>query len=190
MSNPKSPPARVGKALSSILSSTRVASESTSTEAAEIPPAATSGPTLQTPLASRSTPAERLDVEPVTKAPPAETVLVIDETEQPLISAPGPARHLTLDSRQELATEVAAATASAEEKGSARKRETFLVSAELADEMRDAIVHLQGPPMFLNLAGFGEEAIRAYLARLKAEHTGGQPFPKRPHAVRQGRPLR
>ena len=99
--------------------------------------------------------------------------------------AAAPARHLSIEPRQS-----APAPVPPEAKGSARKRETFLIDAELADEMRDAIVHLQGPPRFLNLATFGEEAIRAYLDTLKAEHMGGANFPKRPQAVRQGRPLR
>lgn len=71
-----------------------------------------------------------------------------------------------------------------------KKRETFLVPEELADAMRNAIVHLSGPPLYYTLAEFGEHAIRSYIAQLEREHNAGQPFPRRPRAVRQGRPLR
>lgn len=74
--------------------------------------------------------------------------------------------------------------------GSAKKRETFLVPADLADKMRDAIVHLSGPPMYFTLAEFGEHAIRCYLDQLERDHNGGNAFPPRPRGVRQGRPLR
>ena len=71
-----------------------------------------------------------------------------------------------------------------------KKRETFLVPEELADAMRNAIVHLSGPPLYYTLAEFGEHAIRNYIAQLEREHNDGRPFPRRPRAVRQGRPLR
>ena len=71
-----------------------------------------------------------------------------------------------------------------------KKRETFLIPEELADAMRNAIVHLSGPPLYYTLAEFGEHAIRSYIAQLEREHNGGRPFPPRPRAVRQGRPLR
>ena len=71
-----------------------------------------------------------------------------------------------------------------------KKRETFLVPADLADKMRDAIVHLSGPPLYFTLAEFGEHAIRCYLEQLERDHNGGRAFPPRPRGVRQGRPLR
>jgi hypothetical protein len=71
-----------------------------------------------------------------------------------------------------------------------KKRETFLIPEELADAMRNAIVHLSGPPLYYTLAEFGEHAIRNYIAQLEREHNAGRPFPPRPRAVRQGRPLR
>lgn len=71
-----------------------------------------------------------------------------------------------------------------------KKRETFLIPEELADAMRNAIVHLSGPPLYYTLAEFGEHAIRNYIAQLEREHHGGLPFPQRPRGVRQGRPLR
>lgn len=71
-----------------------------------------------------------------------------------------------------------------------KKRETFLVPEDLADAMRNAIVHLSGPPLYYTLAEFGEHAIRGYIAQLEREHNAGRPFPPRPRAVRQGRPLR
>ncbi|GJG89676.1 hypothetical protein tb265_48570 [Gemmatimonadetes bacterium T265] len=71
-----------------------------------------------------------------------------------------------------------------------KKRETFLLPEELADAMRNAIVHLSGPPLYYTLAEFGEHAIRSYIAELEREHNSGRPFPRRPRAVRQGRPLR
>lgn len=74
--------------------------------------------------------------------------------------------------------------------GRRKKRETFLIPEELADAMRNAIVHLSGPPLYYTLAEFGEHAIRSYIAQLEREHNGGRPFPRRPRPVRQGRPLR
>ena len=71
-----------------------------------------------------------------------------------------------------------------------KKRETFLIPEDLANAMRNAIVHLSGPPLYYTLAEFGEHAIRNYIAELERDHNAGQPFPARPRAVRQGRPLR
>ena len=71
-----------------------------------------------------------------------------------------------------------------------KKRETFLIPEDLADAMRNAIVHLSGPPLYYTLAEFGEHAIRNYIAQLERDHNAGQPFPARPRGVRQGRPLR
>ena len=64
-----------------------------------------------------------------------------------------------------------------------KKRETFLIPDDLADAMRNAIVHLSGPPLYYTLAEFGEHAIRNYIAELERDHNAGQPFPPRPRAV-------
>jgi hypothetical protein len=71
-----------------------------------------------------------------------------------------------------------------------KRRETFLIPTDLAEQMRNAIVHLSGPPLYYTLAEFGEHAIRDLIGRLEREHNGGRPFPPRPRQLRQGRPLR
>ena len=70
-----------------------------------------------------------------------------------------------------------------------RSRVTLLIPTELLEEMRDAVVHLSGPPDRLTLARFVEEACRRELARLRSKHTGGKAFPRRTAELRAGRPI-
>jgi hypothetical protein len=58
-------------------------------------------------------------------------------------------------------------------------RATFYIPSDLFEEARDATVHLAGPPLHLTLASLAEQGIRAELERLKKEHNGGKPFPRR-----------
>lgn len=71
-----------------------------------------------------------------------------------------------------------------------KARATFQIDGALYEQMRDAVIHLSGPPDRLTLNGFAEEAFRRELDRLRAEHMKGRAFPKREAELRPGRPLR
>ncbi len=63
----------------------------------------------------------------------------------------------------------------------------FNLPAELADEVRDVVFALSGPPHCLSLALFGENALRIELARLKEIENRGRRFPHRPGRIKPGR---
>lgn len=65
----------------------------------------------------------------------------------------------------------------------------FQLDAELYEEVRDAVVHLSGPPEQLTLNRFAEDALRLHLERMRVEHTKGKRFPKRSFEPRRGRPI-
>jgi hypothetical protein len=68
-------------------------------------------------------------------------------------------------------------------------RATFHIPEELFEEARDAAVHLCGPPLRLTLAAIAERGIRAEVERLKKEHNGNKPFPRRQSDLKGGRPI-
>lgn len=70
-----------------------------------------------------------------------------------------------------------------------KKRITFLIPAQVADEVRDAVVFLAGHPTYLAVADFGEQACRMYLAYLQKKHHKDLPFPKRTRDPKRGRPI-
>ena len=69
-------------------------------------------------------------------------------------------------------------------------RVAFYLSEDLADEIRNGVVHLSGPPLRLNMTVFAEMALQKELERLKAEYNGGKPFPQRQEDLKGGRPIR
>ena len=70
-----------------------------------------------------------------------------------------------------------------------KKRVAFDVSVELAERLRDCVMHLSGPPLHLNLSRFAESALLSEVERLSRECNGGEEFPKRLEDPRPGRPL-
>jgi hypothetical protein len=71
-------------------------------------------------------------------------------------------------------------------------RATFHISADLLNEVRNAVVALSGPPHRLTLAQFAEEALRDKLVQLKGDQSGrmrGRDFPQRESELRGGRPI-
>ena len=71
-------------------------------------------------------------------------------------------------------------------------RATFHISADLLNEVRNAVVALSGPPHRLTLAQFAEEALRDKLDQLKGDQSGrmrGRDFPQRESELRGGRPI-
>ena len=192
MPNPRTPaPSRIGKTLGAILSNSRRGTPDSDDAESPAGLVEQGGEPVGVPL-----PPEQLAHPSAVQATDPEAIIPSDAAE------PGPAGPATLavdppPSTPTLAlavapAPVATATDSEQETGGARrkKRETFLVPEDLADAMRNAIVHLSGPPLYYTLAEFGEHAIRSYIAQLEREHNAGRPFPPRPRAVRQGRPLR
>lgn len=73
--------------------------------------------------------------------------------------------------------------------GKRKERATFHVPVDLLNELRDAVVHLSGPPLRLNLAQVVEAALRREVDRLRLDHNGGQPFPRRDGELRGGRAI-
>lgn len=71
-----------------------------------------------------------------------------------------------------------------------KERVAFYLSEDLADEIRNAVVHFSGPPLRLTMTSVAEMAFQRELERLKAEHNGGKPFPKRDEDLKGGRPIR
>ena len=71
----------------------------------------------------------------------------------------------------------------------AKTKLTILVPEEIADEARDTVVALSGPPLRLTLAQLAENALRAEIVRLRREHNKGKPFPSHRAALKGGRPI-
>ncbi len=57
---------------------------------------------------------------------------------------------------------------------------------DLADEARDAVVHLLGPPLHLNVTSLVERALRRELPILRKKYNRGRRFPKRSVLLRTG----
>jgi hypothetical protein len=70
-----------------------------------------------------------------------------------------------------------------------KRRIAFDVSVELAEKVRDCVMHLSGPPLHLNLSRFAESALLSEIERLRDAHNGGEEFPRRAEDPRPGRPL-
>ena len=70
---------------------------------------------------------------------------------------------------------------------SAKVRVTFQISAELLDQLRDAVVALSGPPTRLTLAGLAEQALEQQLQQLRKRYNNGKQFPHRSAELRPGR---
>jgi post-segregation antitoxin (ccd killing protein) len=66
----------------------------------------------------------------------------------------------------------------------ARQNLTVQIDGELIERARDAVFHTPG----LTLAGLVQSALAEALKRL--ENKRGEPYPKRPAAIRVGRPVR
>jgi hypothetical protein len=69
-------------------------------------------------------------------------------------------------------------------------RVAFHLPVSLADEARNCVYHLSGPPLRLTMAELAERAIVMELERLQAEYNEGQPFPHRRENLKGGRPVR
>ncbi len=68
-----------------------------------------------------------------------------------------------------------------------RTRRSFQLDAALLEELRDAAVHLSGPPHHATLNGLVEQALRNHLAALRQEHELDEHFPTRGSDPRPGR---
>jgi hypothetical protein len=67
-----------------------------------------------------------------------------------------------------------------------KARVSLRVSADLLEAARDATAFLSDGPSRVTLGDLAEDAIRAELQRLAAEHNAGRPFPTRPEEPRPG----
>lgn len=68
-------------------------------------------------------------------------------------------------------------------------RSTYHLPEDLVEGLRDAALHLAGPPEYLTLSNLVENALRSELERLRKKRNKGKPFPTRPHELRGGRPI-
>jgi hypothetical protein len=71
----------------------------------------------------------------------------------------------------------------------AKVRATFHITEALFEAVRDAVVHMSGPPHRLTLARFAEGALRRELERFQKSENKGKPFPKRQSELQAGRPI-
>ena len=69
-------------------------------------------------------------------------------------------------------------------------RVAFHLPVTLADEARNCVYHLSGPPLRLTMAELAESAIAKELKRLQEEYNHGRPFPHRRENLKGGRPIR
>lgn len=69
-------------------------------------------------------------------------------------------------------------------------RVAFHLPVSLADEARNCVYHLSGPPLRLTMAELAENAIAKELERLQAEYNEDKPFPHRRENLKGGRPVR
>lgn len=62
------------------------------------------------------------------------------------------------------------------------------MDADLADQVRDAVMWLHRVDVHTTMSAIAEAGLRAELQRLAATHNEGEPFPKRTGNVPTGRP--
>lgn len=68
-------------------------------------------------------------------------------------------------------------------------RASFLIPDALLEQIRDAVVALQGPPYRMTMAKFAELALSSYLQQLQAAENQGRPFPPHKGEIKIGRPV-
>ena len=69
-------------------------------------------------------------------------------------------------------------------------RVAFHLPVALADETRNCVYHLSGPPLRLTMAELAERAISAEIQRLQTEYNQSQAFPHRRENLKGGRPVK
>lgn len=69
-------------------------------------------------------------------------------------------------------------------------RVAFHLPIALADEARNCVYHLSGPPLRLTMAELAERAITAEIQRLQTEYNQNKPFPQRRQNLKGGRPVK
>ena len=103
---------------------------------------------------------------------------------------PDPASHVQIGSHQPRTPQESnndRSQASMRASSSIKKKVPFNLPAELAEEVRDAVFALSGPPHCLSLALFAENALRTELARLMRVENRGRQFPRRSGRIQPGR---
>ena len=67
-------------------------------------------------------------------------------------------------------------------------RTTYHLPEHLVEGLRNAAMHLAGPPEYLSLSLLVEQGLQEKLTRLQKKHTNGDSFPERPRDHTGGRP--
>lgn len=66
-----------------------------------------------------------------------------------------------------------------------RNRESFYVTEQLMERVRNAVAYRSAAPDFLDMSRFAERAFERYVKTLEDTHNGGEPFPARPAFMRK-----
>ncbi len=69
-------------------------------------------------------------------------------------------------------------------------RTTYHLPEQLVEGLRNAAMHLAGPPEYLSLSLLVEQGLQEKLTQLQKKHTNGKAFPERPREHTGGRPSR
>lgn len=70
-----------------------------------------------------------------------------------------------------------------------KERVAFYLSSELANEIRNAVVALSGPPHRMTMTSLAEMAFQQVVEGLQSAHNKGEPFPQREEDLKGGRPI-
>jgi len=91
--------------------------------------------------------------------------------------------------KPKLATKQELKPGKAKKTGRVKKvRTTYHLPEHLVEGLRNAAMHLAGPPEYLSLSLLVEQGLQEKLTRLQKKHTKGNSFPERPRDHTGGRP--
>lgn len=106
----------------------------------------------------------------------------------PVIPAAGPAEEA--DDRPAPAPAVPAPKTSSKRIKDGQTQLSAYVDISISEEARDAIMYLANQPEGpVNLSDLVNQALHREVGRLRTEHHGGKPFPKRRRPLPVGRPV-
>lgn len=91
--------------------------------------------------------------------------------------------------RDTVSAKRAAPAEEAEGAKSTRRPSTFHIDRDLSLRVKDAVIHLMGPPAYMTLSQFVEHALAVELERLSDTYNKGKPFPPAPGRIKLGRPM-
>lgn len=69
-----------------------------------------------------------------------------------------------------------------------RVKVTYDLSPATAARVRNAVLALCGPPLWMTATAYADQAFLEFAEKLEREHNGGQPFPVVDRKIKRGRP--